>query len=300
MGGKHVITGGLVVALAISLAFSTPGPAPARGEASATVRVGIVATLFRDTPEPLMQTMMRPFKSLMEAQTGVAGQFVAGGDAEQLARALKDDRVQLGVFHGFEFGWARLKLPELRPLVIAVNQSHSLHALLVVRSDRDLAGPADLRGQAVALPKLSREHCRLFFERRCVPPGEAPEKYFKVANPANPVDALDDVVDGQAQAAVVDGAALALFRDLKPGRADRLKTLLRSEEFPCAVIASYPGALSEALLERFREGMIAARSTRRGKELLGLCRITRFDAVPENYDQMLSDIIKAYPPVAEK
>src|SRR4051812_146122 len=144
MRGRHLITGGLVVAAAAGLALAAPGPAPAGGEARGTVRVGVIATLFRDTPEPMMQALMRPFKSRLETQTGVTGQIVAGGDAHQLGQALKDDHVQLGVFHGFEFAWARSKLPELRPLLIAVNQRRCLQAYLVVAADGRVSAPADL------------------------------------------------------------------------------------------------------------------------------------------------------------
>src|SRR5262245_45783195 len=46
--------------------FSRPG----------AVRIGLISTLFRDTPPTLIEPMMRPFKGLMEAQTGLTGQMV--------------------------------------------------------------------------------------------------------------------------------------------------------------------------------------------------------------------------------
>src|SRR5262245_61257798 len=64
-----------------------------------TIRLGIVQTLFRDTPEPLMQILMRPFKTLMEEQTGVNSLLVNGGDHYELGQQLADDKLQLGVFH---------------------------------------------------------------------------------------------------------------------------------------------------------------------------------------------------------
>lgn len=288
----------LVVALAV-----LPGP-PARGgstSTASTVRIGLVSTLFRDTPEPMVQLMIRPFKSLLESQTGVVGQVIAGGDAESLGRQIKEDQVQLGVFHGVEFAWARIKNPELKPLLIAVNENRFLRAVLVVRKDCTATKPADLYGKGIALPRLSREHCRLFLERRCVRRGcKIESSSAEITNAGDVEDALDAVVDRQIPAAVVDTVALDGYAKLKPGRCAKLRTLETSETFPCAVVAYMPGVLSENLLERFRDGMIAAKENPRGKQLLELCRITRFEAVPPEYEQMLADIAKAYPPQTEK
>jgi len=261
------------------------------------IYVGVIGSLCPDTPEPVMQAMLRPFKSLLETQTGLSGQLVIGRDAISLSRKLKDDSVQLAVFHGVEFAWARAKNPGLKPLLICVNQHHVLHAYLVVRKDLKASSPADLEGKTLALPQQSREHCRLFLERRCVRPGSDPRHFFaSISNSADLEEALDDVVDGRVQAAVVDSCALAAYRRLKPGCADQLRTLVESEGFPPAVVAYQSGSLSEDMLQRFRDGLLAARSSRRGQQLLEMCRITGFEPVPEDYEQMLTDIAKAYPP----
>ncbi len=287
---------GLIAALAL------PQPVPAGGSAEhlSSVRIGLVGSLFRDTPEPMVQLMIRPFKSLLESQTGVTGQVVTSGDADVLGRQLKDDEVQLGVFHGVEFAWARAKTPELKPLLIAVNEQRNLHALLVVRKDSTVKSAGELRDKAIALPRLSREHCRLFHERRC------PRRCCKTGEVAPECatgdfeDTLDAVFEDQVGAAVVDAADFNAYAKLKPGRAAKLRVLQESEAFPCAVVAYVPGALPVELLERFREGMIAAKSSPRGRQLLEMCRITRFESVPPEYDQMLVAIAKAYPPPGAK
>jgi hypothetical protein len=50
------------------------------------------------------------------------------------------------------------------------------------------------------------------------------------------------------------------------------------------------------MVRRFCDGMLAARSTRRGQFLLDLCRITGFETAPGDYDECLAAIAKAYPP----
>ena len=116
------------------------------------VRIAMVRTLFRDTPESLIRVMMQPFAALMESQTGLPGKLVSGGDAAKVGQMLAEDKVHIGVFHGVEFAWARQKYPEIKPLMIAVNQSRILQAFIVVRGDAAPASLADLKGKTLALP----------------------------------------------------------------------------------------------------------------------------------------------------
>jgi ABC-type phosphate/phosphonate transport system substrate-binding protein len=261
------------------------------------VRIGLVNSLFRDTSEPLMQIIMRPFKSLMETQTGMSGQLVAGGDAQHLGQRLKEGEVHLGIFHGVEFAWAKAKFPQLKPLLIAVHKQPFLRAHLIVRADSSIHNVDDLKGRLVGLPNLSREHCWLFLERRCVPADQTPDKFFgRVSRPRDAAYAIDDVIDGALQAAVIDDAELSAYRKQYPEQSAKVKNLIESESFPCAVIAYYPGILPDNLLDQFRTGMLTAKESRRGQQMMHLCRITSFEDVPNNFDKMLEDIAKAYPP----
>jgi ABC-type phosphate/phosphonate transport system substrate-binding protein len=232
----------------------------------------------------------------MESQTGVSGTLVQGGDPGCLARQLKEDKCQLAVFHGIEFGWARQRCADLKPLVVAVCGQYPLHAYLVVRADSGIKGFADLRDKKVALCRKSREHCRLFLERRCQAHGQLQQFLAKVTAPADAEDALDDAVDGTVDATVVDGPSLQRFKGDKPERSAQLKVAVESEPFPPAVIAYVPGSLDENTLQRFHDGLIQAHQNKRGKELLTMCRITRFDEVPRDFENLLTEIMKAYPP----
>jgi ABC-type phosphate/phosphonate transport system substrate-binding protein len=244
-----------------------------------------------------MQILLQPFKTLMEDQTGVQSVLVNGGDQNHLGQEIMEDRVQLGVFHGFEFSWARLKYPELKPLLIAVNQESYCRSLLVVRQDNPAVGIGELKGKVLTMPRLSCEHCRLYLERRCTPPGVPLEKHYsQVLTAGNVEEALDLVVDGKAAATLVDLMEFRCYMRSKPGRAAQLRKLLESEPFPCAVVAYNPTVLPKKLVTRFREGMIAAQETTKGQQMLMLCRITGFESVPAGYEQMLGHIAKAYPP----
>jgi ABC-type phosphate/phosphonate transport system substrate-binding protein len=245
----------------------------------------------------MVQLMTRPLKSLMESQTGMSGTLITGGEARNLGRQLMDDKFELAVFHGVEFAWVRQKHPELKPLVIAVRDGKPMYACLVVRGDSKFKNLCDLEGRSLAYCRQCREHCRLFIERRCESCGKGYEHFFsKITTPTDSEDALDDVVDGVVDAAVVDGAALERYKKVKPDRFGQLKEAIRSEPFPNAVVAYKPGVLSDQTLDRFRTGLITANQNAKGKQLLNMCRITCFEAIPDNYEQLLVNIAKAYPP----
>jgi ABC-type phosphate/phosphonate transport system substrate-binding protein len=266
-----------------------------------TLRVGVVKSMFRDTPPGLVQIVMKPFKSLLEKETGMTGEIVMDADLDVLGGELKDDKVQLGVFQGIEFAWARLKNPKLEPLIICINKDTSVKAALVVRAESKFEAASDLHGQAIALPRMSREHCLLFLQRRVAKPGDAPEKSFsKITTPADAEDALDDVVDGGVQGSVIDTAAFEAYKANKPGRAAKVKILVESESFPCGIVAYNPGSLTEDTIARIKKGLMNAGKSKEGKKFFEMCRITGFEAVPNTYEQMFKDIAKAYPPAPEK
>ncbi len=284
--GVAVALGGVLAAALTRAEVSGRGP----------IRIGMAGSLFRDMPEAMVMACMKPFQALMESQTGLRGHLVPGGDAYALGAKLSADKVQLGVFHGFEFAWAQKKFPDLRPLMIAVNQQRHLYALLVVARNSPARRFADLKGKKVAIPCMTRAHCRLYLDTCCQEAGKTAEEFFgKLAEPLNVEDALDDVIDGAADAALVDGVALDCFRSRKPGRYARLRVLQKSGVFPAAVVAYHAGAVEAATLRRFQTGMMNAGKSAYGRQLLTLWKMTGFERVPADYARTLDEVNKTYP-----
>jgi ABC-type phosphate/phosphonate transport system substrate-binding protein len=289
----------LLVSLSPCLLVSAS--AEERSPSSEFIRIGIVSSLVKDVPDTLIDAMSAPFSALMTAQTGTNGKLCKAGDACTLGKELTEDRVKLGIFHGIEFAWARQKYPQLRPLVVAINGDIHLRAVLVVRTDNKAGRVADLQGQTLAMPKTSRDHCAMFLDRRCEECGQSADRLFgKLTMPSSAEDALDDVVDGVVQAAVIDSSSLDCFKRRKPGRCAKLKVVLESEVFPAAVVAYDPASLSDAQAQRFRSSMLAAHKSVVGRQLMTLWKITTFEPVPDDYDQTLLNIAKAYPLSATK
>jgi ABC-type phosphate/phosphonate transport system substrate-binding protein len=296
MTTRHSALVRILVLLAVGplATFAAAGEQPARMN---PVRIGLIGTLFRDMPQATVMAVMQPFGALMESQTGVSGELVPAGEADNLAQQIVDDKIQLGVFHGIEFAWAKTKHPELRALVIAINKVRHLQAYVVVRADSKTKTFADVGGKAMALPRGSREHCYLFLAHLCNDSRQGVQGFFSaVTTPTNMEDALDDVVDGSVQAAVVDDVSLDCFKRRKPGRFAKLRVLASSETFPPAVVAYRPGSLDDVTLQRFRDGLMNSSNTVLGRQLLTLWKLTAFEAVPSDYDQLLREIVKVYPP----
>ena len=283
-----------VAGLAVSL---SPCDAGELGKGAQPVRIGMVSTLFRDVPDSLIDTMAKPFGMLMATQTGLTGQLCKGGDAVELGAKLADGTLHLGIFHGHEFAWARQQHPDLKPLVIAVNQSHKLKAFLVVKSDSDIAGFADLKEKSLNVPKGTRCHSHLFVECRCQDACQTPMKdavgKLNCANTAE--EAIDEVVDGASAAAIVDNVTLDMYQRRKPGRFAELKIVVESETFPTGVVAYKAGLVDDATLGKFRDGLTGCHKTILGKQLLMLWKLSGFQAIPADYDRLLTDIAKAYP-----
>jgi ABC-type phosphate/phosphonate transport system substrate-binding protein len=293
---KHGVVGvGLVVA--IVWGTSVPWGEPVRAETSSadTIRISLASSLFLDTPDSLVKMLSRPMMLLMEKATGLTGQLQPSGDAATLARQLENGATDLAVFHGFEFAWVQHDDPKLKPLLLILNQQSIVYANLVVQDSAKMTCCDDLKGQTLAIPKLTRAHCFLFLDQCCSP--AKPKDYFgRTLTPNDAEDALDDVVDGNVEVALIDKIALDAFSHLKPNRAKKLRILKQSEPFPAVVIAYRSGMVSAKKLDRFREGMIQAHQNPSSRDLLSLCRITRFAPVPESYSDQLKASLKAYPP----
>jgi ABC-type phosphate/phosphonate transport system substrate-binding protein len=262
--------------------------------------MGVVSSLFRDRPQWAIDTATKMLVNLMETQTGLKGQIKSVGEADKLGRMLQEGKLDLTLFHGFEFAWAKAKHPELLPLVLVSNRS-PLRACLVVRKDSKVTSIEDLKGKYVAVPVTCRGHCHLFLERRCCPAGQKPAQFFKkVTTPIKVSDALGDVLADQIAGTVVEHDAFEDFCRSAPERASHLKVLLQSETFPSGVVAYHPGKLSAEIVKRMREGLLNAQQTKQGKELLETCQMGGFENVPADFPKALEDIAKAYPDLEAK
>jgi len=264
-------------------------------------RIAIVKTLFREYPEPLMLALMEPFGFLWKAQTGRDSELTAA-DPSDLGEMLAEGKVDIGVFHGIEFAWAQQKHPEFRPLFIAYNKEAHLQACLVARAEDKATGFDGLKGKSLALPLGQRIHCQLFMEKDCQKSADTrPEEFFrKVTKPPNIEAALDELVDGVVDAAIVDVVGLESYKQRKPSRFGKIKMLQKSEIFPASVIAYRTGTFDSAGVDLLKERMGRATRNPLTQQLLTLWKLTAIEPVPPDFEETMANILKFYPPPANQ
>lgn len=287
-------TTGLLICLCAFAPWSAGAAAPQ--SAAHSLRLGISSTLFQGMPEAIVVAVMKPFEGLLVEQTGMNGELVSSGDGAGVARSLVDGKIDVGVLEGVEFAWERQKHPDLKPLMITVNQETSLHAWVVVPKDSSTERFADLKGKPVELFRNCRQHCRLFLKHLCKRAGHAPEQFFSEVKQIDNAEAvLDDVADKAVAAAVVDNLSLESFRRRKPARFALLKVVEKSTTFPASAIVYREGTLDEATKRKFQQGMLNANKSVLGKQMLTMWKLTAFELVPADYEQTLAEFVKVYP-----
>jgi ABC-type phosphate/phosphonate transport system substrate-binding protein len=281
----------LVFITSVSVGFQARAEEPPN-----PMMVSAARSLCKNVPERLVKVSMQPFPALMQFQTGYSCELSPPTDGLELGRRIASKEVQLGMMQGFEFAWAKQKYPELRPLVIAVNQHKNRQAHLIVRADSHVTSVSDLKGKSLAIPRFSRDHCRLFIDGQCREKGKPLDEFFpKVNDSMNAEQALDGLVEDTVQAVVMDDVAWQCYQRRKPGRSEQLKDFLQSEWFPDTVVAYRADFIDDAILHRFQQALLQSHETALGRQLLTLWFMTEFQKVPKDFDKLLTDTAKRYP-----
>lgn len=186
------------------------------------------------------------------------------------------------------------KYPNLKPLALTVNVHVYPVGYVVTQKTNPAKTFANLKGKTFSIPAPSPRFLRLFVEKQA---GMKAEAFFsKVTLPENIEDALDDVVDGDVTATVVDQAALEAFKHRKPARFKKLKEVAKSQPFPPPLVAYYGNHLDESTRDRFRVGLLNANRQEKGQMMLTLFHLTGFAVPPQDFAKVLAAMRKNYPP----
>ncbi len=260
------------------------------------VKVGIAKGLLRDLNPQLFRVLATNFEKVMQAQTGLSGQLLSIDSANEITQRLMEGDLQLGVVHGVEFGWMKVIHPDIHTLMINDIDPELLRAVVVVARDSPAKSLKDCQGEKLAIPSGTRGDTRLFITQRCRQMGSNIQDMFpEVSAPASIETALDNLVDGIEQVAVVERAGLKMFERRKPGRFAKLAVLEQSEPFPPSVIIFRRDKLDETTQTKFRDGMCTAHKSLLGAHLMTLMRIKRFEPVTADFHKSIDETLKAYP-----
>ena len=283
--------------VALILLVGIPHSSFADSKSKSRIRIGVMKTVFPGMSSTLVRVVTRPLLVLLKSQTGLYGEVQLVDSPEQMAKLLKEKTIQLGVFHGFELGWAQQSNANLKPMLIAIRKHEHLRACLVVHKESQARNSVDLKGKILAIPRRSRAHCPLYLERRCVSEATDPKDFFSnVAHPILPDETLYLLAQKKVDAVVVDKEDLEKYQQEQPKISASLRVLQESEIFPAGVLAYDQSKLSPETATRIQRGMMKAGQTAKSKNLLRICRITSFKAIPSDYVKLLNNIVKLYPP----
>jgi len=181
----------------------------------------------------------------------------------------------------------------LQPLLVAIYRTADVKAVLVAKKDSPYRSFADLKGKDVAIVKEGKEHIRRYARKEA---GGEPASFFgKVITPSDSEAALDAVLLDKVQAALVDRASLDIYKEVNPGRFQRLKIVGESASFPPAVVAFNPKQIDGSTAARFKQGMLKANQTAKGRDVMANFKITAFELAPAHFEQSLASVRKQYP-----
>jgi ABC-type phosphate/phosphonate transport system substrate-binding protein len=283
---RHALPGLSLVGLLLAVA-TTAAQNPGK------VTIGLVPSMTKELSEAQQKFIAEEFPQLVKEFTGLGGDLDKPSSVAELAEKLTAGKDQFGVFQGIEFAEVREKNPHLQPLLLSIYRTPEVKAIVVVKKDSPVGKFADLKGKDVTILKDGKEHIRRFTMKEA---GGDPEKFFsKVVAPTNSEAALDAVLLGKVQAAIVDKSGLDVYREINPGRFNRLKIIGESPVFPPSVIAYDPKQVDEKLVNQFKSGMLKANQSAKGREVMSTFKITSFEPVPAGFDAKLTEIRKAYP-----
>lgn len=293
MSSRHYALLAAVLAFAATLTTVSADDNP-------TVNIGIIDSVFVgadvDKEEKNMMAEMQPFTDLIEKRTKLNGQFRVIRGVPAMIKGFQDKKIQIAVMHSWEYGWLHEKVENCRPLMVAVQDTLTLKAEVLVRQDNAAKSLTDLKGQKMSVPQRPQAHA-LFYVERTV--GQSMDKFFQKQEVRNTDDAIEAVIDGAAQVTVVGNAALDVYRERKPGRFKRLRVLEESPAIAPTVIVYNIFEANDEVIKNFRESLFSADQTAEGKQTLNLWRISGFQDVPRDFDSQVADLIKRYP-MAEK
>lgn len=258
------------------------------------LKIGMVQSMFRDVQPSLVQALSRPFRTLIEKQTGLTGDVEIHEDAFALAKNIHDEKLHIGVFHGYEYAWVHKQNPEFIPLALAMPQGRTLQAYVVVHKDCIARSLRDLEGECLTIPRGTKGHCITYIDKaRASLPATCMRTSTKKGLTSE--ESLNAVANGESDAALVDAAAYAGYLNLQPGGAKQLRVMCKSELFPATVVVYRKGSIDERTIDQLRTGLTTAHKTAQYRPLMMIWNLKGFEEVPADYSEDLATILDCYP-----
>lgn len=222
----------------------------------------------------LLQLYLDPFSEWLDKDAKLTN-VIKIDTATQLVKDLKDGSLNLLLMHGFEYVEAKKTDPEIswKPLAILAKeverddidkQNFDLKALLITNKSQGVKKFSELRGTTerptiLAVVEGDNAWYKDIFLRDLLDKEERGiprEKYFSsVLRSPSSDDALDDIVDKRANAALITESARRSFDRRKPVHAAKLD-ILAEKTFPPIVLLTKDRVLDKDTLTKLENALI--------------------------------------------
>ena len=260
------------------------------------VKVALLESVFSGQDRAKVLEQIKPFSELIQKDTATQAVF----DILSLAQVegeFTSGKVQLVILTGLEYAWVQSQVKEAKALLVASIDPGATRTVVVTKQDDVAKDLKDLLGATLAVPDRVPYLTQFYLKNQT---GQPYDKAFKLVKPGNVDETLEDVLDGKARGAIVTAAGMDVFKERKgPARAKKLKVVHESPDFPQATVMYHEKHADKGSLEKFRNALLKATEKPEGSRVLTLFRLKGFEAVPENFEKLVSETAKAFPRVAE-
>ena len=283
----------MIAGLLAALCCLTPAARAAEPLEPTVLKIGIPAAVFRDMPKAFQQLAQKPFAELIQKLTGLEGEVQVVTEASEIPKLLEQGKIHLGVMQGHELAWALPKHKGMELLVTAQQfRSSPVQSFLFSKKDGAVTRYEDADGKTFALPKGIKDHTRLYLDKL---QSRKACDFKGVETPTDALDTLDMIVDGTADAGVVDSVTWETYKAISPVRAGKLKAIDSSEIFPAGGIVCDQKTLPKATLAKIRNGLLGAADHRAATFLLNTMKLKGFASPGADYSAKLEKFRESYP-----
>ena len=288
----------MFLAIAVGVAPRMEAAEPAAPAQPAVVKVGIMEGMFKGVPPALVKAGGDQFGELFKAIVGLPGAAETEADYRAMAKKLNDNKLQLAVFHGFEWAWLKKENPDLAPLALTVPPQLP-QAAIVVNAKSAYTGPQDLKGANIDIPFNMKAHGYLYGEKLEKAHGKAVINLMPDEETSMD-EFLDLIGKNKAQAVLVDGGSFAAYQKQNPGKAGKFKILCQSDILPQTVLIYNTKSLSASTVKQIQDGLLGATKNSNGKVFLFMWNLKGFELPNAGFEDLLKNSLVAFPTPMKK
>jgi ABC-type phosphate/phosphonate transport system substrate-binding protein len=267
------------------------------------LRVGIYDNLILKDHRPRARSTLEQLTTFIGERLRVSTdlQIMSGGTREALIEtkeALRTGRVHLVAMTGLEYGWLReLAGPDIEALVVANTDKNVVqYDRVIVRADSG-KNLASLQSGSLATFDAPNPSMPIYLKQLRQKWGPSFLSESKGPYPTA-ASALQAVLTGKADAAIVDLYTTQGYERAYPGRMQRLKPIGLSHPYPMAPVVGIPLAVDSIRRELWRDTraeLAQVHRQPRAAAFLEVWRVSRFIPPSEKFESEADQAGKDFP-----